>query len=114
FGAGTALLARLPRRGLGYAAGATAAFTLLLAQRGIWSGGSKLRTPVCVLWRMPDVAFLGADWTKLNMMRVTAAAFVVLAGVVLLLLAGGRTVMWAIGITLAFFACFSISTITGR
>ncbi|WP_369183847.1 phospholipid carrier-dependent glycosyltransferase [Streptomyces sp. Y1] len=112
FVAGTALLARLPRRRLGYAAVATAAFTLLLAQGVIWSAGSKLRTQVFVLWGMPDVAFLSADWTKLNMMRATAAAFVVLAGVVLLLLAGGRKVMWAIGITLAFFACFSISTIT--
>ncbi|MGW2251874.1 phospholipid carrier-dependent glycosyltransferase [Kitasatospora sp. NPDC001660] len=112
FVVGTAILCRFSRKRLALAAAGTAGLTLALAQGVVLSAGSELRTQVFVLWGLPDVSFLTADWDKLNMMRATAAAFVILAGVVLLLVAGGRKVLWAIGVSLSLFACFATVTIT--
>ncbi|MFJ9693502.1 phospholipid carrier-dependent glycosyltransferase [Kitasatospora sp. NPDC101183] len=112
FLAGVAVFVRFTRKRVVYTTLATAALVLVLAQGVILSAGSKLRTQVFVLWGMPDITFLAGDWTKLNMMRTTAAAFVILAGLVLLLVSGGRKVLWALGVSLALFACFANVTIT--
>ncbi|MFI6153388.1 hypothetical protein ACIBCA_11905 [Kitasatospora sp. NPDC051170] len=111
---GAALLARLGRKRIVYAALAAAGLTLALAQSVIMSAGSKLHSQVFVLWGMPDAAFLAGDWSKLNMLRSTFAAFVILAGVVLMLVTGGRKVLWALGVSLALFACFSTFTISSQ
>ncbi|MQS12697.1 hypothetical protein F7Q99_10435 [Streptomyces kaniharaensis] len=112
FVTGVAILCRFSRKRLVVTAAGAVGLTLLLAQTVIWSAGSKLRTQVFVLWGLPDVSFLSADWNKLNMMRATAAAFVILAGLVLLLVAGGRRVLWALGVSLSLFACLATVTIT--
>ncbi|MEE1828905.1 phospholipid carrier-dependent glycosyltransferase [Streptomyces sp. BE20] len=112
FVAGVAVLARFGRRSLGYAVAGTVGLTLLLAQLVIWSAGSQLYKQVFIGWGMPDVLFLASDWSKLNMMRSTTAAFIILGAVVMLLLAGGRKVLWAVGLSLALFAGFATTTIT--
>ncbi|MFJ9948419.1 hypothetical protein [Kitasatospora sp. NPDC091207] len=111
FAVGAAVLCRSRRRGLGYAVAATVALTLLLGKIVVWSAGSALTTKLFIGWALPDVTFLAADWTRLNIMRSSAAAFVILGAVVLLLVAGGRRVVWAVGLSLALFAGFATATI---
>ncbi|MFD0272448.1 phospholipid carrier-dependent glycosyltransferase [Kitasatospora sp. NPDC127111] len=112
FVAGAAVLCRFRGRNLGYAVAGAIGLTLLFAELVIWSAGSLLTTQVFVGWGLPDVNFLAADWTRLNMMRSSAAALIVLGAVVLLRLAGGRRVLWAVGLSLALFAGFATATIT--
>ncbi|MBP0451027.1 phospholipid carrier-dependent glycosyltransferase [Kitasatospora sp. RG8] len=114
FVAGVAVLARYGRRALGRTAAATAGLTLVLAELVVRSAGAKLRTQSFVLWGLPDVSFLSTDWSRLTMFRATAAALVILGAVVLLRAAGGRPVLWAIGLSLALFAAFATSTITAQ
>ncbi|MGV9266974.1 hypothetical protein ACWDRR_20200, partial [Kitasatospora sp. NPDC003701] len=112
FVVGVAVLARFNRRNLGLAVAGSIGLTLVLAQLVIWSAGSKLYKQVFIGWGMPDVLFLASDWGRLNMMRSTAAAFIILGAIVMLLLAGGRRVLWAIGVSLLLFAGFATTTIT--
>ncbi|MEV0537272.1 hypothetical protein, partial [Kitasatospora sp. NPDC050463] len=112
FVAGVTVLCRAGRRGLGYAAAATVGLTLILGKLVVWSAGSALTTKLFIGWALPDVTFLAADWMRLNVMRSSAAAFVILGAVVLLLVAGGRRVLWAVGLSLALFAGFATATIT--
>lgn len=112
FVTGAAVVCRAGRRRLAAAAAGAAGLTLLLAELVMWSAGPLLRTQVFISWGMPDVLFLAADWGKLNMLRSTSAALVVLGATVLLRLTGGRRVAWALGLSLAMFAGFATATVT--
>lgn len=114
FVTGTAVLVRCGRRALGRASAATAGLILLLAVLVIGSAGSKLRTQGFVLWGLPDVSFLTADWSRLSMVRASAAALVIFCAVLLVRTAGGRRAFWAVGVSLALFAGFASATITER
>ncbi|WP_329488127.1 hypothetical protein OG618_16170 [Kitasatospora sp. NBC_01246] len=112
FVAGVAVLARFSLRNVVLTVAGSVALTLVLAKLVIWSAGKLLHTQVFIGWGMPDVTFLAADWSRLNMMRSTAAAFIILGAVALMLVAGGRRVLWAVGLSLALFAGFATATIT--
>ncbi|MEU8920963.1 phospholipid carrier-dependent glycosyltransferase [Kitasatospora sp. NPDC048545] len=114
FVVGIAVLAGRGRRALGRTAAVTAGLMLLLAETVVQSAGAKLRTEVFILWGMPDVSFLAGNWGRLDMLRTTAAALVVLTAVVLVRLSGGRRVLAAIGVSLALFAAFATTTITAQ
>ncbi|GHF62103.1 hypothetical protein GCM10018790_45130 [Kitasatospora xanthocidica] len=111
---GAAVLAGSGRRVLVRTAALAAGLTVLLAGAVVLSAGSKLRDELFVLWGLPDVSFLAADWTRLNMFRATAAALVVLAAVVMVRFSGGRRVLPAIGLSLALFGAFATATITAH
>ncbi|WP_329491638.1 hypothetical protein OG618_34930 [Kitasatospora sp. NBC_01246] len=112
FVVGAAVLSRLGRRRLAATAAVTVGLTVLLGKLVVWSAGSALTTKLFIGWALPDVTFLATDWMRLNVMRSSVAAFVVLGAVVLFLAAGGRRVLWAIGLSLALFAGFATATIT--
>ncbi|MEU6239166.1 hypothetical protein, partial [Kitasatospora sp. NPDC047058] len=93
-------------------AAAAAGLTLLLAESVIRSAGSLLTSQVFIAWGMPDALFLAVDWGRLNMLRSTAAALAVLGAAVLLRLAGGSRVLWALGLSLTLFAGFATAAVT--
>nr|BFD91378.1 hypothetical protein KitaXyl93_27380 [Kitasatospora sp. Xyl93] len=114
FVTGVAVLAGYRRRALRRAAAVTAGLVLLLAVTVTLAAGAELRTSNFIPWSLPDVSFLASDWGRLDMPRASAAALVVLGGVVLLRGAGGRRVLGALGVSLALFAAFATVTITAQ
>ncbi|MGW2545874.1 hypothetical protein ACWC5I_34575 [Kitasatospora sp. NPDC001574] len=114
FVTGVAVVARCGRRTLGRSAAATTGLIALLAVLVIGSAGSKLRTQGFVLWTLPDVSFLTADWGRLSMVRASTAALVIFCAVLLIRTAGGRRAFWAVGVSLVLFAGFATATITER
>ncbi|MFB6891229.1 phospholipid carrier-dependent glycosyltransferase [Kitasatospora sp. NPDC056327] len=112
FVCGVAVLARLSPRNIAYAVAGTVGLTVLIAQTVIWSAGSLLVKQVFIGWGMPDALFLAGDWGRLNIWRTSAAAFIVLGALVMFLLAGGRRVLWAAGVSLALLGGFATTTIT--
>ncbi|MFF1870025.1 hypothetical protein [Kitasatospora herbaricolor] len=74
--------------------------------------GGALRTTNIIPWAMPDALFLASEWTGLHMWRTMAGAFLVLGLCVLMRVAGGRRVMWALTASLCAFALYATSTVS--
>ncbi|MFJ6622248.1 hypothetical protein ACIQOW_32295 [Kitasatospora sp. NPDC091335] len=112
FVTGVAVLAGYGRRALRRTAAVTAGLTLLLAEAVLLSAGKELRTSNFIPWSLPDVSFLAASWGRLDMLRTSAAALIVLGAVVMVRNAGGRRMLRVLGVSLALFAAFATTTIT--
>ncbi|MEU6232733.1 phospholipid carrier-dependent glycosyltransferase [Kitasatospora sp. NPDC047058] len=114
FVTGVAVLSRLGRRALGYVALGTVGLTLALYEVVTWYAGSELYKKVFIGWALPDTSFLSANWSGLQMLRVTAAAFALLLVACLLRAAAGRKVLWVVAVAVGLLAAFATATITER
>ncbi|BAJ28980.1 MULTISPECIES: hypothetical protein [Kitasatospora] len=92
-----------------YLAGAL--FTVLTCAFIVRLVGKALYKLAIIPWAMPDSLLLASEWSKLHMVRTTAAALIVLGFFVLLRMAGGRRVVWALTSALCAFALYATTTL---
>jgi hypothetical protein len=114
FVTGAAVLTRLSRRQIGYLIAGGFAVTALcyvvVTQYASW----RLYKQVFIGWSLPDTSFITANWSGLQMLRATLAAFALLLVAYLFRVTGGRKGLWAVTAALTLFAGFATATITER
>lgn len=111
---GVAALYRLSKRELVRVTLIGAVFLCGTAEFVILLVGKRLYKLAIIAWGMPDALFLSSDWSKLAMGRATAGALMVVGFCVLLRVAGGRRVVWALGAGLACLALYATTTVTSN
>ncbi|MEV6685610.1 hypothetical protein AB0N28_09740 [Streptomyces sp. NPDC051130] len=84
----------------------TAEFVIQVVGKGLREG--------ILQWGMPDALFLASEWSKLHMWRTIAGALLVLGACVMLRIAGGRRVMWAVVVSLALFGAYATTAVTSN
>ncbi|GAA2786212.1 hypothetical protein GCM10010441_09020 [Kitasatospora paracochleata] len=110
---GVALLVRAGRRTLLLL---TAGGLLLMGALGetvVWYVGRDLKGYV-IPWGVPDAMLLGFNWTTLHLVRATEVAVVIAVLFVLFRVAGGRQVIWVLGLGLTALAFLATTVITAE